>query len=317
MRLDYTEQQAIINSEVILKGTLTIPRGVDEKLPAVLIVSGSGMGDRDGNVKKQKFITNIYKELAHFIAGLGFVVLRYDKRGVGESGGDHNLTGMRDLINDIIENVKFLQGLSYVDKEKIILMGHSEGCILSTIANTIYPVRGMVLLSGAGTSIRAPMEYQSRQLVEEVKNMKGVKGFLLKVLVSEKQVVRNQQKLFDLMQKTTKDVVSVKFQKLPAKWFCEHLKFSNEDVLKALAAAECPVLAITGDKDIQADYEDLKQIEKLGRENIDCRVIPNMDHLLKEYTGEKSVIHLKAQYRKGTSLPIHPMLKSELESWML
>lgn len=46
---------------------------------------------------------------------------------VGESQGNPLTTGMSDLVNDIVSNIKFLQDHPRVDKDKIILIGHSEG----------------------------------------------------------------------------------------------------------------------------------------------------------------------------------------------
>lgn len=316
MNKSFIEEQITINGGVILKGTLAIPESDAEKLPAVLIVNGSGGADRDGNMTKPPMKANIYKELAHFIAGLGFITLRYDKRAVGESQGDPIRSGMTDLVKDINSNVEFLKNHPRVDRNKIILVGHSEGCILSTIANSINPVSGLVLIAGAGTNLREPMKYQNAQIVEDVKKAKGLKGFILRLAVTEEKIKKQQEDLYNIMVNSTGDTVKYKLRKTPARWFREHFQYTNEDILGMLKDANCPILAVTGDKDVQANYEDLKEIEKLGKENIECAVIKNMDHMMKEFSGEKTVLDLMKQYKKELGQPMHSELKTLLQDWL-
>lgn len=317
MRINFREEQVTINSDVVLKGTIAIPEVEAEKFPAVLIVNGSGGADRDGNIKKPVINGDIYKNLAHLVTELGFVTLRYDKRAVGESQGDPLKSGMNDLINDIVSNIKFLQNHPKVDKDKIIVIGHSEGCILSTIASTIAPVRGLVLIAGAGTNIWEPMKYQNNQILEEIKHTKGLKGMLLRLVVKEKMLAKQQQDLFNKMVNSTGDTARIKGKKVPARWFREHFKYSSEEVLKVLENADYQILAVTGDKDVQANVEDLKKVEKLGKDNIKCVVIENMDHMMKEFSGEKTVLGVMKQYKAEMTKPMHPQLKAVLENWLI
>jgi len=316
MNLKFIKENVDINGEVSLRGTIAIPEVEKDKLPAVLIINGSGGADRDGNMKKPAMNSNIYKELAYFITSLGFITLRYDKRAVGESEGNPHTIGMMDLVNDIKSNISFLRNHPRVDAEKIILVGHSEGCILSTIVNTTMPVSGLILLSGAGTNIWEPMQYQNRQILEEVKTMRGLKGILLRLVLNEEKLNKQQESLYTTMINSTGDTIKFKGKKMPAKWFREHFKYSNDEILTALNTAKCPVLAVTGDKDAQADYKDLEKIKALGNNNIRCEVIENMDHMLKEFSGQKSVLNIMKQYKNETSQPIHPKLKAAIEEWL-
>ena len=54
-----------------------------------------------------------------------------------------------------------------------------------------------------------------------------------------------------------KDTIKVGFKPMNAKWFREHFQ---HDIYKDLQKVTCPVLAIAGDKDIQADPERAKRI---------------------------------------------------------
>ncbi|WP_299088858.1 alpha/beta hydrolase [uncultured Metabacillus sp.] len=310
------EELVSFKSDVTLKGTIACPNTDDDQYPAIIMINGSGGADRDGNMKKPALVTNLYKELAHFLTDLGFVTLRYDKRAVGESEGNSITSGMLDLVNDIISAIIFLKNHPKVNNDQIILLGHSEGCVLATKVNETLPVAGLILLAGAGTNLKEPIIYQNRQTIEEIKNLKGIKGTLLRLLVKEHKIAKQTEELFSKMESSTGDTIRIKMKKMPAKWFREHLRYRSEDVLNALKQANCPILAITGDKDVQANYEDLKRIDVMEKSNAKTVVIKNMDHMLKEFKGEKTVLNLLKQYKKEATAPIHNLLKDELRDWL-
>ncbi|MFQ6090480.1 MAG: alpha/beta hydrolase family protein, partial [Candidatus Bipolaricaulia bacterium] len=110
-----------------LAGTVSVPKGRGP-WPGVVVNGGSGPQDRDGNSKFLKL--SIYKRLAHFLSEHGFVVLRFDKRNVGESEGNFNAVRLEDYVNDLTAAAQFLAGQSYVDPERIGLIGHSEGGVI-------------------------------------------------------------------------------------------------------------------------------------------------------------------------------------------
>lgn len=314
--INFIEREVVVQGEKTLKGTLTLPQVEAEKLPAVLIINGSGSANRDGNIKKPAIEANIYRDLAHFITGLGIITLRYDKRGVGESEGDPLVTGMEDLVQDVVSNIEFLKKHSNVDSDKIILLGHSEGCILATIANTIIPVAGLILLAGAGTGLRESMDYQNFQITEEVRRLKGIKGFFLRKVISEEKIAKQQEDLYNKVMKSTEDVIRYKFKKMPANWLKEHFEYDNQRIQKILKDTQVPVLAITGEKDVQANPEDIRGLKLLNKKNIQGVMIKDMDHMLKEFTGEKTVLNLMKQYKEEASQPMHPHLKEILKEWI-
>ncbi|PGU12283.1 alpha/beta hydrolase family protein, partial [Bacillus thuringiensis] len=126
----FDEYEVAVKSELTLQGTITKPKA-GGKYAAVVIIAGSGEVDRDGTIVPLKLESNIYKDLAHVMAQLGVVTLRFDKRGVGKSDGDIMKTGMWDLVSDIEAMITYLKEQPFVDPENIILAGHSEGCMLA------------------------------------------------------------------------------------------------------------------------------------------------------------------------------------------
>ncbi len=177
----FTEKEVEIKGKYSLVGTLATPERNEDTVPAVLLIPGSGQIDRDGYVENMKFATNLYKDLAHLVTSLGFISLRVDKRGVGKSGGDFFETGMWDLVEDIEKCLGFLQEQSHVDPERIVILGHSEGCILATAVNARNPVDGLILLSGAAETVEEALQRQRKILVEEIKNKNAVHAWIVRV----------------------------------------------------------------------------------------------------------------------------------------
>ncbi|MED2040844.1 alpha/beta hydrolase, partial [Bacillus wiedmannii] len=190
--MTFDEYEVAIKSEFTLQGTITKPK-VDGKYAAVVIIAGSGEIDRNGTILPLKLESNIYKDLAHVLAQLGVVTLRFDKRGVGKSDGEFQKTGMWDLVSDIEAMVAYLKEQPFVDSENIILAGHSEGCMLATVVNARTPVNGLILLTGAAESLEEATKRQREIIYKELKEQKGLKGKLMRLLNIEKRGEKQAQ----------------------------------------------------------------------------------------------------------------------------
>lgn len=213
--------------------------------------------------------------------------------------------------------VTFLKEHPQVNGEKIILLGHSEGCILATkVSEEIEDIAGLILLGGAGTNLAEPINYQNQLLLEEIQKMKGIKGKLLRKLVTKEKINKQTQRLKMKLASSSGDFIIMNMRKIPAKWFREHFAYKSEMILNALEQANCPILAITGDKDVQMDVTKLSKIKQLDKNDVTAMAIKNMDHMLKEYTGEKSILTIMKQYKKEATDPIHFQLKDELVIWL-
>jgi uncharacterized protein len=111
---------------------LTIPAVGNGPFPAVLLVHGSGSTDMNETLSPD---SEPLWQISHYLAERGFVVLRYDKRGVGANGTiiDPNIWGnvtFDDLKDDAAKALNVLVAQPEVDKNKITLIGHSEGTLI-------------------------------------------------------------------------------------------------------------------------------------------------------------------------------------------
>ena len=97
------EQVRVPANGFSLAGTVSKPADTAvRQLPAVILVAGSGPQDRDETV----FGIPIFGQLADRLADAGFLVLRYDKRGVGQSGGRIESATLADYADDLRAAVK-------------------------------------------------------------------------------------------------------------------------------------------------------------------------------------------------------------------
>ena len=131
-----TRSRGMLNSDVTftagsttLAGTLCVSDLVQPG-PMVLLVSGSGPIDRDSNMKK--LAIGVMGRLADQLTEAGIASFRYDKRGVGASGGDFFAAGFRDNVSDATAAIDMLRARPDVDPRRVFVVGHSEGALIAT-----------------------------------------------------------------------------------------------------------------------------------------------------------------------------------------
>ncbi len=310
--MTFREKEVTIQSKGALKGTLSIPENCEEKAPAILIISGSGTLDRNGKVNK-KIDLKLYGQIAEYLTTLGFINLRYDKRGVAASEGDFLSTGLWDLVDDAQAAVQFLKGLPEVDPEKVIVLGHSEGCTIGTAVAVREELGGLVLLSGAVERLSEATKRQRDIAKEDIIHAKGFQGQLLRLLGVQNKVEKQAQKYIDKVMKSSKDVIKVSLIKTNAKWMREHFSY---DVREDLAKVICPVLAITGERDIQANPDVLKDLPLYVNGDAEFHVVENMGHSCKYISHTSTMLTAKKDIIAESKLPIHPELEKLLENWL-
>jgi dienelactone hydrolase len=146
------EPAGFSSGDVHLVGKLVRPRGAGP-FPAVVIVSGSEKATRD-----------TFDLWGMLFASLGFAVLSYDKRGVGESSGRFAATpsqgNLRNLAADVVAGVEWLRGQPEIDPRRIGLTGGSQaGWIIAIAASESSDVRFAAVQSGPAMSVGRERAY--------------------------------------------------------------------------------------------------------------------------------------------------------------
>ncbi|MBL7071771.1 MAG: alpha/beta fold hydrolase [Candidatus Omnitrophica bacterium] len=159
----YTEKEAVFGSEEIaLAGTLSVPTEKKIPYPAVLLIWDSGPLDREAR--------GMFTDLAHTLAESGYCVLRFDKRGIGQSQGLFSTYAQPELISDLKKAIEYLKSLPEVDKSRIALLGHSEGGFYAAyLSGQDSDIRACVIMSAL--SSLNPLDNDCRKLKLFIKNI--------------------------------------------------------------------------------------------------------------------------------------------------
>lgn len=300
----------ITKLQLQLSGSL-LTNAIEETL--MIIIPGTGPVDRDGNLNKMEM--NLYKDLAEGLAQIGISSFRFDKPGVGTSTGDFNRIGLFDLVETVTSIVTYFKQSRIYSFKKIILLGHSEGTILATLASNQIEVDGMILLGGAGSDLKTVMKAQNDRLISEVSMMRGLPGALLRTLMPKEKMFEKQNILFDKVNQTNADTLKISGQVIQAKWLREHLSISQPTVLNILGNLAIPTLIINGDKDVQINSKAFEEIINLNNSFLTVEVISNMNHMLKEQKESISMLKLKKIYKSMEKFPVSYRLIEAIESW--
>ena len=287
------------NDGLDFHGTLLLPDG-DGPFPAALVVSGSGPLDRDANTKKLAISTSI--QIAQALAKAGVASFRFDKRGVPPSGGDFPSTGFFDNVSDARAALETMRAHQAVDADRCFGIGHSEGAAIVTELAT--DTAGIVLLAGPAQNGRAVLEWQGKRVAE---TFPAAVGWIIKLFRID--VSKQQTKQLDKLTASTDDVMKIQFQKVNAKWFREFLAHDPADTLRGL---ETPVLAITGDHDIQVDPGDVARIGELVAGPFEGHVLESVTHLLRTEEAEPNL----RTYKKQAKEPMAPVVLALVTDWI-
>ena len=248
-----------------LHGTLAFPEGQGAR-DAVLIWSGSGPTDRNGN-SAGGLLNNSLKMLAHGLAEAGYVSVRTDKRGVGESArAAPPETDIRfeTYVDDAIRWANFLKDLPRI--RNVFLLGHSEGALVLTLAAQRFRASGLLLV--AGTGFRAPDILRRQIAAPEI--------------VLPEPLLEETHRILDALEhgKTVAEVSAElhgayrpSVQPYLISWF-------RYDPVEELAKVSMPTVVIQGTTDFQVSMEDGKRL-KAVRGDIRFLAVEGMNHILK------------------------------------
>jgi len=149
-------------SDTKIAGTLTVPAG-DGPHPAVLLISGSGLQDRDNTMSGHKS----FLVIADHLSRKGIAVLRVDDRSVGGSTGDPSQETIESIATDVEAGLTFLKGQKSIDPKRIGLIGHSVGGMVAPMVAARSPdVAFVVSLNGPAVSGAELIPVQVRALLE-------------------------------------------------------------------------------------------------------------------------------------------------------
>ena len=243
-----TQEVSFNNGDAILKGTLVIPENASRQTPVMLMVTGSGLQNRDEEIFEHK----PFAVIADALARAGIATLRYDDRGFGESTGDVVNCTTEDLKNDAFAGVQLLR--SRFDKVGVI--GHSEGGTIALMLAAEKKVDFIVSLAGMAVSGKETLLWQNRLALAAA----NIPSETIDVYCNALDEVFDACISGTAMPSTTQynlptslaQNLAVVTKQLQTPYMKQFLTLDSRPLLGNIT---CPVLALNGTKDTQVEPE--------------------------------------------------------------
>jgi pimeloyl-ACP methyl ester carboxylesterase len=267
------EDVYIPSSGFSLGATISTPTDGRANARPIILVSGTGEEDRERVLHG----VPVYGRLAGALADAGFFVVRYDRRGLGQSGGRTETTTLEDLAGDVRGIVSWLRRRDDVDDDRIAVLAH--GARSAAVALLAARQEGRVKAVGllgvpAGTGLDVTMAEQRAELAQ------------LALEDTERQRrVALQQSIINavLTGDGWDDIPPALRRQADTPLFRSWLQF---DLAEQIDRIDEPLLILRGEQDRQATAADADRLEQLsaarGRAVTFTRkvTLPGLDHQL-------------------------------------
>lgn len=258
-------------------------RAVDGRAPAFMFVQGIYCASLDRPQVPQAVDTR----LVHAMADAGFVTLRVDKAGLGDSEGPAcSDIGFHEELDGYRAALVALAERPDVDPSRIYIFGHSMGGVMAPYLAQEVPLAGSIVF---GTLARTWFEYQ----LENTRRQMELSGFGPDIVTLAVQAEARSSSMILVEKKTLGDVWE-RYPELrnPGPMASEthlasrHMRFYHElqdlNLAEAWTRASGAVLAIHGEYDWVTSFDDHERIASI----IDAQrpgdgtalSLPRMDH---------------------------------------
>ena len=273
-----------------LFGSLLLPKS-DNPVPVVLILAGSGPTDRDGN-NPDGGRNDSLKRLAWVLAKHNIASVRYDKRGVAASRPatpDERNLSVEGYVDDAVAWSQKLKNDPRFGS--LILLGHSEGALIATLAAPRAEAAALISLSGSARPVDQVIREQlARSLPPPL-------------------MLRSNELLDSLKAGHTDDNVPAPLQPIFRPSVQPYLiSLFRQDPAKAFAQLKMPTLIVQGSNDMQVGVGDAQAL-KAAKPDAELVVIDGMNHVMRIVPAD--VKRQLASY-KDPNLPLAAELGGKL-----
>ena len=276
----------------VLAGTLTAPPGVAGRLryPAVILVSGPGSG-RDalaGDVP-------LFTQLAGALANSGHLVLRYDNRGIAQSGGRTESATLADYADDLVAAVKWMAKRHDVDDRRVVVCGYAQGAAIALLAAAREKeVDALVTIASPGGTGADVLLEQQRQVLAGMNIPEAEKQAKIELQKRIQQAVMSGSGWEGVPDNLRRQADTPLFR--------SQLSFDPAEVLKKTRQ---PMFIVQGDADAQVTPASAEQLASLARGRkkaggVEVLHVPGMTHALAE----------------GSERAVSPKIASAIADWI-
>lgn len=273
-----TEEVSFTNGDIVLNGTLTLPAGCSRETPVLVMITGSGIQNRDEELFEHK----PFAVIADALARAGYATLRYDDRGFGSTGGNPLAWTTEDFKSDAEAAVNLLRSRF----DKVGVLGHSEGGTIALMLAAENKVDFIVSLAGMVVSGAETLVSQNKISLLQAGVPEDIAEEYCKLLEKSFSVKVNGGTMpdpsdFDIPEGLKRNYMAV-LNQIQTPYMAQFLTL---DVRPLLADITCPVLALNGTKDVQVDFGSNLDALRKGLKASDANLIESVEsanHLLQQ-----------------------------------
>jgi fermentation-respiration switch protein FrsA (DUF1100 family) len=285
-----------------LGATMTRPANTAGRLPAVILTGGAGSDDRDGTSYGVPILAN----LAGAISRAGFVAVRYDKRGYGQSGGRRESATIGDVADDLRAIVKWLNDRKDIDPKRIAVLGHGEGAWVALLAAARDKrIAGVVSIDAPSTSGAELALEQQQHALDRLKASPAERA----------QKIELQKKIQAavLSGKGWEGVPPELRKQVDTPWTQSVLSFNPASVIEDVRQ---PILFVHAELDRQIPVSHVERLVDLARKeskskSVEVVTIRGVNHLLvPAVTGEPD------EYASLSDLNVSKDVTDAIDAWL-
>jgi fermentation-respiration switch protein FrsA (DUF1100 family) len=291
----YKEEKITIETgEFKLPGIFTKP-ATGSNFQVIILVHGSGPGDKDGSSGNNK----LFRDLALGLATKGIATIRYDKRtkiyGAKSAPTGVMVTIKEEVTDDVLSAVKLAETLPAVDAKNIYVLGHSLGAMLAPkIATENKALAGIILMSGPARTLGATLKDQFNYLIQDKDALAA--QLALADEIEHAATIKDQNKFL---------------LGAPVAYFTNLNAYDQVQTAKKL---KLPILVLQGDRDYQVTLKDLAiwQSALAKNKNVTIKSYPKLNHI---YTEGEGILSSPAEYETPSNVPVYVI--DDLANWIL
>lgn len=264
-----------------LEGLLTLPVEMDDTVPAVVLVHGSGPSDRDEAV----FAYKPFRDIAWGLTEQGIAVIRYDKRTFTHADElikdfGNRLTVFEETVEDAIRAAELAKADPRIDEERVFIVGHSLGGMLAPridVEGGGYA--GLVILAGTPRPSWEVAYDQNRAAIQSQIKEEDEKEKQMKLAEEEYEKAKSLEEIGD---EAAQDMTVFGMNGYYLK---DMDKFNTRAWIDEM---EKPILILQGEDDFQVYYDkDFTLWQELlsGKEQATLISYPGLNHSFVAYEG--------------------------------
>lgn len=296
----YTTKEININNptdDVILSGTLTLPKDYNTATPVVVMITGSGLQNRDEEIFGHK----PFAVIADYLARNGIASFRYDDRGYGKSSGNGTTATTEDFARDArcaLEYVRMAENFNNVG-----LLGHSEGATIAFMLGSepkkkaqedncvIDPGKPDFIIAIGAQAVRGDsiLIDQSATLLQQGNMPDNMVSDYVEALhnIYDLKITKGNDVAIESIEAVCKSWSNTPFhtalmpnlKKIASDtnpWLNFYIGFSPAE---SISTTRCPVFVLYGERDIQVKPElNMQKMQRLAPK-AQIKLYPELNHL--------------------------------------